>query len=73
MESDEQIELTSKIETDSQRAGDSYGVGRLEGGRWRKKKKRTHGHKQQGGDCIKLEHSFTETIQMIQKATAMGN
>ena len=23
--------------------------------------------------CIKLEHSSTETIQMIQKATAMGN
>ena len=23
--------------------------------------------------CIKLEHSSTETIQMIQKAAAMGN
>ena len=23
--------------------------------------------------CVKLEHSSTETIQMIQKATAMGN
>ena len=23
--------------------------------------------------CIKLEHSSMETIQMIQKATAMGN
>ena len=23
--------------------------------------------------CIKLEHSSAETIQMIQKATAMGN
>ena len=23
--------------------------------------------------CIKLEHSSTETIQMIEKATAMGN
>ena len=23
--------------------------------------------------CIRLEHSFAETIQMIQKATAMGN
>ena len=23
--------------------------------------------------CIKLEHSFSETIQMIQKAVAMGN
>ena len=23
--------------------------------------------------CIKIEHSSVETIQMIQKATAMGN
>ena len=23
--------------------------------------------------CIKLEHSYKDTIQMIQKATAMGN
>ena len=23
--------------------------------------------------CVKLEHSFTETIRIIQKATAMGN
>ena len=23
--------------------------------------------------CVKLEHSFTETIQMIQKAEAMGS
>ena len=23
--------------------------------------------------CIKLEHSFAETIRMIQKAAAMGN
>ena len=23
--------------------------------------------------CVKLEHSFTETIGIIQKATAMGN
>ena len=23
--------------------------------------------------CVKLEHSFLETIQMIQKAVAIGN
>ena len=23
--------------------------------------------------CVKLEHSFVETIQIIQKAAAMGN
>ena len=53
MESNEQAEITSKIETDSQIEGRLTaleGIG-LEGCGTEQKRKRTHGHRQQCGDC----------------------
>ena len=52
MESNEQTELTSKIERDSSKENrfDSYGVG-LGGQGIEQKGKRAHGHGQQCGDC----------------------
>ena len=53
MESNEQSELTSKIETDPQIESTltAMGRGRLRGRRIKQKGKRTHGHGQQCGDC----------------------
>ena len=50
MESNKQTELISKIETDSQIAGWQLRGARV-GGRDQNKRKRTHGHGQQCGDC----------------------
>ena len=51
MESNEQNELTSKIETGSWVESQlRAGGGSLGGGRIKQKGKRTHGHGQQGGD-----------------------
>ena len=51
MESNEQIELTSKIETDSQIESRMTAMGMgLEGGEIQQKGKRTNGHGQQCGD-----------------------
>ena len=51
MESNEQTELTSKIETDSDREQmTAMGWGRLGGRGIKQKGKRTHGHGQQHGD-----------------------
>ena len=54
MESNEQTELTSKTDTDSQmesRMTASGGQGRAGGGGTEQKGKGTHGHGQQCGDC----------------------
>ena len=53
VESNEQSELTSKIETDPQIESTltAMGRGRLRGRRIKQKGKRTHGHGQQCGDC----------------------
>ena len=52
MESNEQTELTSKIEVNSQMKNRWQLVGgRLRSGRIEQKGKRTQGHEQQCGDC----------------------
>ena len=51
MESNEQTELTSKIETDSEMESRMTAMrGGLEGGGMEQKGKRTHGHRRQCGD-----------------------
>ena len=52
MESDEKCDLTSKTDADSDGEQKTAGRGwRLGGGGIEQKRKRTHGHGQQCGDC----------------------
>ena len=51
MESNEQTELISKTETDSDREQADSSVGKGGGRGVKQRRKRTPGHGQQGGDC----------------------
>ena len=62
MESNEQDELTNKIKTDSQIESrlTAKGWGKLGSGGIEQKGKRTHGHRQQRGDCGGRGHKGTK-------------